>query len=146
MPGLGLELLQPSDPLEETDHQLFTAAKLLGKPVISEDRAILMKCSEAGVEYYNSYMMLFFLRARAAIDKEHGLLIATLTANPEVHLPAQLSGYLMHATRPGHDRSITLTRGADHRYQAGLPPLAPGPWYLRIETAEWRVTRRLFVR
>lgn len=45
-----------------------------------------------------------------------------------------------------HDRSITLTRGADQRYQAGLPPLTPGPWYLRIENAEWRVTQRLFVR
>ena len=42
--------------------------------MISEDRAILLKCRERGMEYYNAYNMLIMLRLRSLIDdKEFGV-------------------------------------------------------------------------
>ncbi|MBN1686397.1 MAG: hypothetical protein JW852_07060, partial [Spirochaetales bacterium] len=51
-----------------TDRRLFAAAVSMKKAMISEDRAILLKCDAEGVEYYNAYNMLVMLRLRALID------------------------------------------------------------------------------
>jgi len=53
---------------EVTDRLLFAAAVNLHKPMISEDRAILLKCKSEGMEYYNAYNMLVLLRLRGILD------------------------------------------------------------------------------
>ncbi len=57
---------------------------------------------------------------------------------------------LAHGTRPGLDRRLPLEEGdapgvwRTSRERA-LPPLAPGPWHVQLETPSWRVVGRLFV-
>lgn len=53
-----------------TDRLLFATAAGMNKAMISEDRAILLKCEAEGVEYYNAYNMLIMLRLRGLIDEE----------------------------------------------------------------------------
>jgi hypothetical protein len=64
--GLPVEIISPPETTggEKTDRILFASAMILHKPMISEDRAILLKCRERGVEYYNAYNMLIMLRLR----------------------------------------------------------------------------------
>lgn len=58
----------------ETDRLLFTTAAHMNKAVISEDRAILLKCEAEGVEYYNAYNMLIMLRLRGLVSEDEFLL------------------------------------------------------------------------
>jgi len=69
MPELDVEIVEASALRESTDRQLFATAVSLGKPLISEDRAILLRCREGGMEYYNAYMMLLMLRLRRVIGE-----------------------------------------------------------------------------
>ena len=54
----------------ETDRLLFATATGLDRALISEDRAILLKCRATGVEYYNAYNMLILLRLKDLIGEE----------------------------------------------------------------------------
>ena len=70
-PNPGIELVGFAEECEgrnDTDHLLFCTAQNLGKPLVSEDRAILLRCRDADIEYYNAYMMLVMLTARRVID------------------------------------------------------------------------------
>jgi len=51
----------------DTDRLLFAAAAAMHKAMISEDRAILLKCRSEGIEYYNAYNMLIMLRLRGIL-------------------------------------------------------------------------------
>ena len=68
MPGLEIQIVQADRTAIETDRQLVSTAGALRKPLISDDRAILLKCKAKGIEYYNAYMMLLLLRLRLRID------------------------------------------------------------------------------
>lgn len=50
---------------------------------------------------------------------------------------------MSHATRGGIDKHLRLRRVGTGRYQADLPRLEPGRWYLSLETGEWRLTGEL---
>jgi hypothetical protein len=63
----------------ETDRLLFATAAGLKKAMLSEDRAILLKCRAEGIEYYNAYNMLVMLLMRRLIgDREFHLYEAKL--------------------------------------------------------------------
>ena len=70
MRELPVEIVKPPGLPEnlDTDRLLFAAALALNKAMISEDRAILLKCRAEGIEYYNSYNMLVMLLARRLIE------------------------------------------------------------------------------
>lgn len=68
-PGIELvESVEVQSGRRETDYLLFHTAQNLGKPLVSEDRAILLRCKNADIEYYNAYMMLIMLTARRIVD------------------------------------------------------------------------------
>jgi len=46
---------------------------------------------------------------------------------------------LLHATRAGFDQDLTLQRLPDGRYYALFKTMAPGRWYLQLESKEWRL-------
>ena len=73
----------------------------------------------------------------AATDNRISLAFASATPNS-----AELNLLMAHSTRSGFDRNVVLTRQADGRYIAALPPLAPGQWQLILEDAnrQWRLT------
>ncbi|MCG8479883.1 MAG: hypothetical protein MI724_12360 [Spirochaetales bacterium] len=51
------------------DEQLLHFAVGASLPLISDDRALLLAAAHLGLEYYNSLMMLAFLRYRGRIDE-----------------------------------------------------------------------------
>lgn len=52
------------------DERLLRFAEASGVPLVSDDRELLRTASERGLDYYNSLMMLLFLRYRRRIDEE----------------------------------------------------------------------------
>jgi hypothetical protein len=54
--------------------------------------------------------------------------------------PETLKLGLYHATRKGFDEVLTLTPTADGTYQASIPPLVPGHWYLELSDGDWRLS------
>lgn len=72
--GVAGEAGEPCEPglpgeAVETDALLLDFARGRGLPLISEDRKLLFAAGEAGLDYYNSLMMLAFLRYRGRIDR-----------------------------------------------------------------------------
>ncbi len=60
----------PREPVPSNDQRLLDFAEEAALPVISEDRAILRAAEEAELDYYNSLMMLAFLRYRGRLDSQ----------------------------------------------------------------------------
>lgn len=52
--------------------------------------------------------------------------------------PPTLRLRLAHPTRAGDDRSATLVRAGDDRYEGRLPP-SPGRWLVIVESDTWRL-------
>ena len=69
---LPVTIVEPAaaDNATETDRLLVATAADLQKPMLSEDRAILLTCRREGIEYYNSYNMLVMLWMRGVIDED----------------------------------------------------------------------------
>lgn len=53
--------------------------------------------------------------------------------------PASVRLGISHATRPGLDRQVTLTRVSDKGYIGEWPDLVDGRWYLTLGDSEWRL-------
>jgi hypothetical protein len=70
---------------------------------------------------------------------------AAATAPASGVMPERLELKLLHATRAGLDRSVSLVRMSDGQYQGPLPALAQGHWYLQLTGADWRLTGELHV-
>ncbi len=79
-------------------------------------------------------------QAAMAIDSQGGRMeVSFLAAAPTAN---ELTLTLSHASRPGADRLIVLTRNADGRYIAALPKLEAESWQLNLDDSakQWRLT------
>lgn len=79
------------------------------------------------------------------LDPAASQIDVTMHAADVSKLPGQLRTRLMHATRAGLDQEITIVNTGGGHYAAPLPALAPGRWYLQVETGEWRVLKSFVV-
>ncbi len=73
--GLDIEIIattpsESDDERVDNDTRLFDFAGRQALPLISDDRELLERAAEAGMEHYNSLMMLLFLKYRGRIDDE----------------------------------------------------------------------------
>ncbi len=84
------------------------------------------------------------LQGRVLVDAARGVIHVQLSANAPI-APPRLNLKLLYATRAGQDHTITLTRDADGAYQAALPTLVQGHWYLQLSDADWRLNGELHV-
>lgn len=80
-------------------------------------------------------------------DPRTGAIAMTAASTAGRELPAALRLALTHATRAGHDQTVTLSRGAGGRYTGRIDPLGPGRWQITLEDlpGEWRVKGALQV-
>lgn len=65
-----------------------------------------------------------------------------VNGRPPQGWPATLELKVLHATRAGHDRHLTLVRTAQG-YRGNLTALVPGRWYLELSAPEWRLLGEL---
>lgn len=79
------------------------------------------------------------LNAVVMTDTDGKVVHAKLHAKRAFHFPDRIQLSLSHATRSGLDLSLTLTRTAERSYQAGLPELSLGRWYVRLHSKRWRL-------
>jgi hypothetical protein len=75
---------------------------------------------------------------------------AVLRVAPDGAVRLEMSGFadappgtvlltLVHPTRAGQDRVLTLTRGADGIYAGALGAPAEGRWHVTVASASWRL-------
>jgi uncharacterized protein len=82
------------------------------------------------------------LRAEVDFKTEQKIVFVSLFADEESYrLPAQLELRFLHRTQAGHDQIVQLRRIADTLYQANLPDLIAGNWYLQLTTENWRMLK-----
>ena len=83
--------------------------------------------------------------AKIDVDHKSGILIIDLVANDKFEFPPQLEIKLMHATRKVYDQYMIVNKLANKKYQATIPELARGTWYVQIEKDNWRIIKTLHI-
>lgn len=83
--------------------------------------------------------------ANIDIDQKSGMLTIELVANEEFEFPPQLEIKLMHATRKVYDQDMIINRIAPKKYQASIPELTRGTWYVQIEKEDWRIVKTFHI-
>lgn len=76
---------------------------------------------------------------------EDKFVVQMMHARP-IHIPQKITAIVSHATKPGLDRTLLLSKDTDMRYSFAPIKLSAGRWYVDIGTDEWRVTTSLMVR
>ncbi len=79
------------------------------------------------------------LNAVVKLDTDEKVIHAELGADQSFRFPEQIRLNLSHATRSGRDLNLTLAQTAQRSYQAGLPELSLGRWYVQLHSGEWRL-------
>ena len=83
------------------------------------------------------------LQADIVLLQEHNSVRISLNADNNFEYPDRLMVSFLHSTRSGFDHKVFFTRIADGRYEAELPGLIPGKWYVQIESGNWRLLESL---
>ncbi|MFV1997641.1 MAG: FixH family protein [Acidiferrobacterales bacterium] len=79
------------------------------------------------------------LAAVLELDRENGKVTVLFKKNASKIRLDTLRLRLLHATRAGFDQDLTLQRLPDGRYYALFKSMAPGRWYLQLESRDWRL-------
>ncbi|WP_126453987.1 FixH family protein [Sulfuriflexus mobilis] len=77
------------------------------------------------------------------LEQTKATVLLTLKSHKQASLPDKLDLAMLHATRAGFDRRMTLQRTPQGDYFAILPELEPGRWHTQVSTPEWRLTGSL---
>jgi hypothetical protein len=85
------------------------------------------------------------LKAQLQMDYAKGMLHVRLSAKDAKVLPSHIDLRWLNATRAVKDRDTTLSRTPDGSYDAPLPPLPMGHWYVQLEANDWRLVGSLQV-
>ena len=75
----------------------------------------------------------------------HDKLVVDFNNDSSLDIPTQLTATVSHATKPGFDQTLSLTREEKNQYVVAPVSLPAGRWYIDVGTAEWRVTDVLVV-
>lgn len=86
------------------------------------------------------------IQADMQLSREQHTFRLFLTGKPEFTAPAKVNVSFLHATRSGFDEHLLISRQGDNRYQARLPQLEKGRWYIQVETDDWRVLKTILIK
>ncbi|MGD8999496.1 MAG: FixH family protein [Granulosicoccaceae bacterium] len=85
------------------------------------------------------------LHSAIRFDIEANTATVNLTSRHNAALPEHVNMELLHATRAGYDRILTLQRTPAGNYFGLLPELAEGHWLVQLSTDEWRLSGDLYL-
>jgi len=100
-------------------------------------------------DYYKQGLAINRELARDSLAAKQGLHATARFEHEEIRVelgkgpadpPAALTLNLLHPTRAGLDRNITLLRQANGEYAGRMTAPAPGRWRVTIEQRDWRLT------
>jgi len=86
------------------------------------------------------------IQANIQFSQEQNTFRLFLSGNEKFTAPENIKVSFLHSTRSGFDEHLSLPRIDKNLYQAQLPSLEKGRWYIQIETDNWRVLKTLFIR
>jgi hypothetical protein len=112
--------------------------------VVSDDGMVTDDYYRRGLEINRSLerdraAVVYGLNADVEFDPDERVVEVRLRAESAFRFPDRMQLSLSHSTRSGLDRSLTLARAAAQTYQARLPELAMGRWYLQLHAEAWRL-------
>lgn len=85
------------------------------------------------------------LKAVLLFDYTNNTITATITGNPDYAIPEHINTDLLHATRAGNDRMISLQRTPGGKYFSVAPELVDGHWIVQLSTDNWRMSGHLYI-
>ena len=85
------------------------------------------------------------LSAKVVVDYTSGTMTADIQARPGYTVPDLITTELLHATRAGHDQTITLQRTPQGNYFSALPPMPKGHWLVQLSADNWRISGDLYI-
>ncbi len=81
------------------------------------------------------------VQARIDLNTSNGEVVVDLHWPVAADLPRSPELSFLHATREQNDRRLVLRSAGRGKFHADLPDLAPGRWYVRLETPRWRLQK-----
>ena len=84
------------------------------------------------------------LAAGLQFNHEQNQLRLILNASEDFSFPEELEVVLSHATRQGHDQTLSAKLGEPGLYYADYESLIKGKWNIMIEAENWRLLDTLF--
>lgn len=83
------------------------------------------------------------LVATINLDKQSNKVKLLLSANNDFNFPSEIQVSFLNKTRKGFDQKLLATYKNNGLYEAELPELIRGNWYVQIETDDWRLVNSL---
>ena len=77
------------------------------------------------------------------VEYQSDKFIIEISHTAQFALPDSLTAIISHATKPGYDQTIVLTRFDENRFHAAPVDIPIGRWYVDVGTAEWRLNSYL---
>ena len=118
--------------------------------VISDDGLVTDDYYKEGMEINrvlerDEFAKKMDLSAALNLDQDAGKVKLMLTANPDFTYPEELKISFLNKTRKGFDKQLMLNRGRSNIYEAVLPDLIAGNWYVQIESEAWRLLETITI-
>ena len=85
------------------------------------------------------------LKATLLFDYTNNTVMATITSDEGYSLPDYIDTDLLHATRSGNDRKISLQRTPGGKFFSVIPQLAEGHWIIQMSADNWRMSGHLYI-
>ncbi len=127
------------------------AGVMIGLAIWSDDGVVIDDYYRRGLEINASLLRdreatRLGLAGHLVIDGQGAPLRLTLSGNAGFAVPQRVTLSLLHATRAQRDRHLMLDRTGPASFTGTTPlALAPGRWYVQLETPAWRLTGTLQV-
>lgn len=86
------------------------------------------------------------IQANIQFSPDHHMFRLFLTGNSKFTAPERVNVSFLHSTRSGFDEHLSLPKTDNNLYQAQLPQLEKGRWYIQVETDNWRLLKSMFIR
>ena len=85
------------------------------------------------------------LTARLEFDNTKKTLTATVNSASDYTVPEFINTELLHATRAGNDKTVTLQRTPTGVYFSLIPDMAEGHWIVQLSADNWRMNGHLYI-
>jgi len=87
----------------------------------------------------DQYAASLGLSGALVLNKQKNIIQVTLHSKLKIQ-EKNLTLRFLHATRNKQDRTLTLKPGkTSQQFEASLPPLRNGKWYVQLESRRWRL-------
>ena len=85
------------------------------------------------------------ISAKLEFNFEDNTVAVDVNSDADYSIPDHIGVELLHATRAGNDRMLTLQQTPQGNYFSIVPQLADGHWIVQLSADNWRISGDLYV-